>query len=149
MKRLLVVLLVAAIALSAGCVKEQPQITPDLTPLEAPTQIQIIKDITPQEAFNLIRNNEGNLDFVILDVRTKAEFESGHIENAINIDKNSEAFRDELNNLDKNKIYLVYCASGGRSKGAVAIMQELGFMTAYNMQGGISQWQQDGLPTVE
>ena len=148
MKRLLLILLViAAIALSAGCVKEQPQITADITPLEAPTQI--IRDITPQEAFTLIQNNEGNPDFVILDVRTAGEFAQGHIENAVNIDKNSETFREELNKLDKYNAYLVYCQMGSRSKGAVAVMQELGFMQAYNMQGGITQWRQDGLPTVE
>jgi len=136
MKRLLLILLVAAAVLTIGCPK-------------APVATRVFTDIPPQEAFNLIEDNEGNPDFVILDVRTPGEFAQGHIENAINIDYNSEIFREELNNLDKDKAYLVYCASGSRSKGAVAIMQELGFMTAYNMQGGISQWQQDGLPVTE
>ena len=148
MKRLLLVLLlVTAAILTVGCPKGPPQIDADITPLEAPTQI--IADITAQEAFTLIQDNQGNPDFVIIDVRTPEEFARGHIENAINLDCQSETFRDELNNLDKDKTYLVYCGVGGRSAGALAIMEELGFMEAYNMLGGISQWQAEGLPVTE
>ena len=154
MKKLLLILLVAALILSVGCPKTTtpeeetpPPVIEDNTPPEAPTQI--IADITVQEALTLIEDNQDNPDFVILDVRTHEEFAPGHIENATNIDKNSETFQDEINNLDKDKIYLVYCGSGGRSASALAIMQELGFMEAYNMLGGISQWQAEGLPVTE
>src|SRR4030042_1942402 len=154
MKRLLLILLVAAVILSVGCPKTTtpeeetpPPIIEDNTPPEAPTQI--IADITVQEAFTLIEDNQDNPDFVIIDVRTPGEFAGGHIENATNIDKNSETFRDELNNLDKDKTYLVYCGSGGRSASALAIMEELGFMEAYNMLGGVSQWKAEGLPTTK
>jgi rhodanese-related sulfurtransferase len=82
-------------------------------------------------------------------VRTAGEFATGHIENAMNLDYHSDSFRNELNNLDKNKTYLVYCAMGSRSADALAIMKELGFMEAYNMLGGINQWQEEGLPTTE
>ena len=64
-----------------------------------------IEDITPQEAFTLIQNNQNNPDFVIIDVRTREEFAEEHIENATNIDFYSEIFRDRLNDLDKNKTY--------------------------------------------
>ena len=145
MKRLLVVLLVAAIILSAGCAKTPPEITADITPQVAP----IIKDINTQDAFTLIQENQNNPDFVIIDVRTPEEFAQGHLANAINIDSYSDTFRDELNNLDKDKTYLVYCAVGSRSASALVIMQELGFMEAYNMLGGINQWQAEGLPITE
>jgi rhodanese-related sulfurtransferase len=138
MKGLLLILVVAALILSVGCPK---------TPPEAPTQI--IKDITTQEASTLIQNNQDNPDFVILDVRTHDEFAGGHIANALNLDYQSDTFRDELNKLDKNKTYLVYCGSGGRSAGAIAVMKELGFKEAYNMLGGISQWKTEGLPTTK
>ena len=147
MKRLLLILLVTAVILTVGCIQAPPKINADITPLEAPTQI--IADITTEEAFTLIQDHQGNPDFVILDVRTPEEFAQGHIENASNLDYLSETFRDELNNLDKDKTYLVYCGSGGRSAGALAIMAELGFMEAYNMLGGISQWQAEGLPVTE
>ena len=112
-------------------------------------QAQIIEDITPQEAFTLIQNNQNNPDFVIIDVRTREEFTEEHIENAINIDYYAESFQDELNNLDKDKTYLVYCRSGKRSRNALDTMKELNFREAYNMSGGIIQWTAEGLPTTK
>jgi len=82
-------------------------------------------------------------------VRTLAEFVEEHIENATNIDFYSEAFRDMLNNLDKNKTYLVYCRVGGRSGSALDIMAELNFREVYNILGGINQWKAEGLPTAK
>ncbi len=114
---------------------------------ETPTQI--IENITPQEAFTLIQENENNPDFVIIDVRTPEEFADGHIENAVNIDYYSETFRDELNRLGKNKTYLIYCRSGTRSGSALSIMEELNFGEVYNMSGGIIAWNGEGLPTVK
>ena len=128
---LLSVSLIIGVALAGGCV-----------------QAQIIEDITPQEAFTLIQNNQNNPDFVIIDVRTPQEFAEEHIENAINMDYYSETFRDELNNLDKNKTYLVYCRSGKRSGNALDIMKELNFREAYNI-GGIIEWKAAGLPTTK
>jgi len=110
---------------------------------------QIIEDITPQEAFTLIQENQNSPDFVIIDVRTPEEFADGHIENAINIDFYSETFQDELNELDKNKTYLVYCRSGRRSRNALDIMEELNFREAYNMSDGIIEWKAAGLPTIK
>ncbi len=108
-----------------------------------------IEDTTPQEAFTLIQNNQNNPDFVIIDVRTPEEFEGEHIENAINIDFYSEAFREELDNLDKNKTYLIYCRSGGRSGSTLDIMAELNFKEVYNVLGGILSWEAEELPTVK
>ncbi len=108
-----------------------------------------IKDISPQEAFTLIQDNQNNPDFVIIDVRTPDEFAGEHIENATNINFYSEAFQDMLNNLDKNKTYLVYCRSGGRSGNALNIMAELNFREVYNILGGVNQWKREGLPTVK
>ena len=107
-----------------------------------------IEDISPQEASNLIQDNQNNPDFVIIDVRTPQEFTEEHIENATNIDFYSETFRDMLNNLDKNKTYLIYCRVGGRSGSALDIMAELNFKEAYNILGGINLWKTGGFPTV-
>lgn len=108
-----------------------------------------IEDITPQEAFTLIQNNQNNPDFVIIDVRTPEEFGEEHIENATNIDFYSEAFRDTLNTLNKNKTYLIYCEVGGRSGSALDIMAQLNFKEVYNILGGINQWKAEGFPTVK
>jgi len=130
--------LIIGAVLAGGCAGKE---------IETPTQI--IEDITPQEAFTLIQQNQDNPDFVIIDVRTPEEFADEHIENAINIDYRSETFRDELNTLDKNKTYLIYCRSGGRSGNALDIMAELNFREVYNMSGGINQWKAEGLPTTK
>lgn len=109
---------------------------------------QIIENLTPQEAFTLIEDNQDNLGFVILDVSTPEEFAERHIENATNIDYYSATFRDELDNLDKDKVYLVYCPTGMRSGASLAIMEELDFVEVYNMLGGIDAWQEEELPVI-
>ena len=79
---------------------------------------------------------------VILDVRTEEEFESGYIPNAKNIDlRMGPGFIDEINTLEKNKSYYVYCRSGARSAQAVQLMRDLGFTETYNLLGGILDWE--------
>jgi rhodanese-related sulfurtransferase len=79
---------------------------------------------------------------VILDVRTEEEFESGYIPNAKNIDlRMGPGFIDEINTLEKNKSYYVYCRSGARSAQAVQLMRDLGFNQTYNLLGGILDWE--------
>ncbi len=113
------------------------------------TPPQIIEDITPQEAFTLIQDNQDNPDFIIIDVRTPEEFAEEHIEDAINLDYYSETFQDELDTLDRDTTYLIYCRSGVRSANALDIMAELDFREAYNMTGGINGWVAEELPTIQ
>jgi rhodanese-related sulfurtransferase len=113
------------------------------------SQAQVIKNITPDEALVLIEKNKDNSNLVILDVRTDKEFKGGHIENAINLDFYSETFTDDLNKLDKDKIYITHCQAGGRSAKTLEIMEDLGFIEVYNMEGGIAEWKKKGLPTVK
>lgn len=113
------------------------------------TSTQLIDDITAQEAFTLLQDNQGNSEFTIIDVRTPAEFSDGHIENAINIDFNSNGFENEISKLDRNKEYLIYCRSGNRSSGALEVMKELGFMNIYHLYEGIIGWTDSGYPTVQ
>ena len=78
---------------------------------------------------------------VILDVKTEAEFNEGIIANAINIDIHlGQSFISEIKSLEKTKNYYVYCRSGMRSAKACEIMNELGFENAYNLVGGIIEW---------
>jgi rhodanese-related sulfurtransferase len=112
------------------------------------SETQIIEDITPRAAFNLIQANKDNPDFVILDVRTPGEFSAERLENAISLDYYSNTFRIDLDNLNKNKVYLIYCRSGRRSGSALNIMQGLNFTEVYNMSGGINEWKAEGLPTI-
>ncbi len=88
------ILLVIGVVVGGGCAPSAIETSEQETPT------RIIEDITPQEAFTLIQNNQNNPDFVIIDVRTPQELAEGHIENVINIVYYSETFRDEINNLD-------------------------------------------------
>ena len=79
---------------------------------------------------------------VVLDVRTQDEVNKGIIPNAVHIDiYRGQGFIDEIKKLDKSKNYYVYCRSGGRSGQACAVMNQLGFEKAYNLVGGINDWQ--------
>jgi rhodanese-related sulfurtransferase len=105
--------------------------------------------ISVQEAAQLIEENRASPDFVILDVRTPAEFSEGYIAGALNIDYRDAAFSSNVDKLDKNKQYLVYCRTGARSTSAVQVMQEVGFKHLYNMTGGITRWVEEGYPTIK
>ena len=139
---LLVSLVIGAVGVS-GCVRSEVGTPSRETPA------RIFENVNPQETFALIQSNRDNPDFVIIDVRTPKELADGYIENVLNIDFYSETFRDELDKLDKDKTYLIYCRSGNRSGKALDIMAELNFTEAYNMLGGIIEWNAEGLPTVK
>ena len=114
-----------------------------------PSDTLQVQEVTSQEAFDLIQENHGNPDFIILDVRTSLEFHDGHIEGALNIDVNLPSFSEELEQLDRNATYLVYCRTGNRSKTALRIMDDLGFTRVYHLTNGITEWVDAGLPVIK
>lgn len=118
------------------------------TSLTTTPNTQNAPTISAADAYNLIQQNLNNPDFIILDVRTADEFNSGHIAGAINIDYYSSNFQADIGKLDKNKQYLVYCRTGIRGEAATQIMISLGFADVQNMAGGITAWIQDGYPIV-
>jgi rhodanese-related sulfurtransferase len=75
-----------------------------------------VANVTVGKAQKLIKEHAGKADFVILDVRTPAEFAEGHIDRAVNLDVQSRDFEKRLRTLDRNKSYLVYCRTGNRSR---------------------------------
>ena len=84
---------------------------------------------------------ESEEDFIILDVRTSEEFEQLRLPNSTNIDfYNPQNFILELEKLDKNKSYYVYCRTGSRSATTCDLMKEIGFTKTYNLLGGIAEW---------
>jgi rhodanese-related sulfurtransferase len=85
---------------------------------------------------------------ITLDVRTPSEFAEGHVEGARLIDFQSGNFENEIAALDKNATYAVYCRSGNRSGQAVKVMQDAGFTNVFNMNGGVIDWANAGLPLV-
>ena len=85
---------------------------------------------------------------ITLDVRTPIDFAEGHIEGARLIDFQSGNFENDIAALDKNATYAVYCRSGNRSGQAVKVMQDAGFTSVFNMNGGVIDWANAGLPLV-
>lgn len=80
-------------------------------------------------------------DFLIIDIRTPREFVAGHIKTAINLDFYEKDFQEKLNQLDKSKKIMIYCASGGRSLKALNQMKEMGFQYVIELEGGYRSWE--------
>ena len=83
----------------------------------------------------------------VVDVRTPAEYASGHIQGAENINWEGD-FQSGISHLDKTKTYAVYCHSGNRSAQATQAMADAGFTHIYNLDGGILNWIAAGYPLV-
>ena len=83
-------------------------------------------------------------DFILLDVRTQKEFESGHIPGALNLDIGSPSFEAEFGKLDAERGYLVYCRSGRRSARACSQMAEAGFGQLIDLAPGFNGWESAG-----
>ncbi len=66
----------------------------------------------------------------ILDVRTKGEYQSGHLRKSINIPLNN--LTGNIKKLDPNKPIITCCASGGRSAAARRILKDSGFTAVYD-----------------
>lgn len=87
-------------------------------------------------------------DLVVLDVRTPEEFATGHLEGAVLVDFYAADFAEQLAALDTDVSYLVYCRSGNRSGQALGVMEQLGFISAADVDGGIVAWTGAGLPVT-
>lgn len=96
-------------------------------------------DLRQEDWWSQLQNDE---NAVVLDVRTADECSEGIIPGAINIDIfKGQGFIYQVDELDKSKNYYVYCRSGNRSGQACNIMNQMGFVNAYNLAGGIMAWQ--------
>jgi rhodanese-related sulfurtransferase len=86
---------------------------------------------------------------VVLDVRTPREFEAGHIQGATNINFNDKDFAKRIEALDKKKIYIIHCASGGRSGQACEQIKTMNFKHMMHMNQGFSAWKEAGQPVAK
>ncbi|MDA8122677.1 MAG: rhodanese-like domain-containing protein [Deltaproteobacteria bacterium] len=105
-------------------------------------------NLSPAEARDLLGKRSGDPGFVLLDVRTRKEFDAERIAGAVIVDYNSPSFREKISQLDRSKPYLVYCRTGNRTNGAVKVMRELGFSNVSVFPGGITKWKEAGYPTT-
>lgn len=84
---------------------------------------------------------KNNPDAVVMDVRTPEEIAEGKIRGAMEIDYYSEDFKQQLDTLDRDNMYYIYCRSGNRSRKAAEMMQEMGFKKVFNLEGGYTAYE--------
>ena len=106
-----------------------------------------IELVSPDEAAQVIDDDPAGL--VVLDIRTPEEFNEARLANAINVDYYDADFADQLDGLDKDDPYVMYCRSGNRSSDAVKTMKDLGFVEVYEIDGGIVNWYDSGFPVEQ
>ena len=94
-------------------------------------------NITAEEAKEIMDNEE---DYIILDVRTQEEYDEGHIPGAVLIPDYEIGEKAPEILTDKDKLILVYCRSGRRSKEASKALADMGY-TNIKEFGGIIDWQ--------
>ena len=128
---LLFAALAASLALLAGCAlsKTKKDTSEDTTDKAA------YHKISAEEAYEMMASQE----VVVVDVRTREEHESGHIENAVLVP--NESIGSEMPEAlpDKEATLLIYCRSGRRSKDAAAKLLSLGYQNGYDF-GGVIDW---------
>ena len=92
--------------------------------------------ISAEEAYEMMVSQEV---VVVVDVRTREEYESGHIENVVLVP--NESIGSEMPEAlpDKEATLLVYCRSGRRSKDAAQKLLKLGYQSVYDF-GGVIDW---------
>lgn len=116
-------------------------IAQDKTPAIPKSQPRAPLNVNPDQAEQILRKQT---NVVILDVRTAKEFSAGHITGATNLDFYGQDFEKKLLELNKDKSYLVHCASGGRSAKVRDKMTNLNFQSIYHLEGGMKAWEKAG-----
>ena len=101
-------------------------------------QSPVIQDINKDQV-NIMINDK----VMVIGLRTEKEFENGKIGSSFNIDFQKREFIDNLNKLDKEKPYIIYCMSGNRSSKASHVMKSLGFKMIYHYKEGYEDWIKD------
>lgn len=94
-------------------------------------------EILPDLAKKILENDKNAM---LLDVRSIAEYNEGHISGAIVV-TDYELEKNILRVIaDKTQTILVYCTKGIRSKKAVKLLRSLGYINSYSIAGGLENW---------
>lgn len=108
---------------------------------------------------NIFGTKEGNIDeqkfdelmnqgYTIIDVRTPQEYQQSRIEGAQLINFYDPGFKRNVEALDKEGKYIIYCRSGSRSGNAISIFKQAGIKDVFHLSGGIISWHRAGKPLV-
>ena len=124
---------------SACSSKEEPNSEPNQDANSTSQEFQFT-NMKALEAAKILKDNP---NAVVLDIRTPAEFNEGHIPNAVNIDYKADSFESELDKLDRDTTYLMHCRSGRRSANSFETFKKLGFKNIIHMDDGILGWKEE------
>ncbi|WNC69275.1 rhodanese-like domain-containing protein [Thalassotalea nanhaiensis] len=104
--------------------------------------IQISSEIDQQQ---LLKMQTANEDFLLLDVRSREEFDEGHIPGSVNI--SHQELADKLDQVSqfKDKNIVVYCRSGRRAGIAIDILKENNFQHTSHLVGDMQGWKKSNL----
>ncbi len=108
--------------------------------------LNFIKQLFEQQKYKVLKPEEFSILLkmtnkpVILDVRTKPEFDREKIPNAMNLDVMNPSFANKIQHLNKKKAYFVYCQGSFRSKRACRKLSAANFEEVYLLKGGINKW---------
>lgn len=104
----------------------------------------VVTNLSAQRFQAIIANDKNGM---LLDLRTTEELkDKGYIKGAIQLDYLAKDADAQVDKLDKNKTYYIYCASGGRSSDCAEYMEKHGFKRVYTLEKGLSDWLLKGFP---
>lgn len=112
-----------------------------------------IKEVDVDQAESMMTERP---DLLVVDVRESSEHEQGHLSKALLVPRGIlEAAADPAYPKHnptfaaaRTRPVIVYCATGGRSAMAAAVMQMMGFKEVYSLAGGFAGWEQAGKPVT-
>ncbi len=137
MKKLIAIALMGCTLLTACGAQTQSTALSSQTASSSSSASAVYHSLTPKEAKARMDSKD---EIIVVDVRTKAEYDEGHIENAILI-PNEEISTEKPEQLpDLDAEILVYCRSGRRSKEAANKLVDMGYTNVYDF-GGIIDWE--------
>lgn len=138
MKRILLLLFIAVLAVLAGCTHKE-QI------MDGPGMINKYRHISQDDAQKMMEQADGH---VVVDVRRQDEYDAGHIPGAILIPNESIGKEKPAELPDLDQVILIYCRSGNRSKQAAEKLFNIGYTNLYEF-GGIQDWTGEIVTTEE
>lgn len=131
-KILMIVFMLSYINLFSGCEYLFPSLRSD--------------KISSEEAAVYLEKHKGDTEVVLVDIRTKPEFDSVRIENSVNIDFSLPDFPDTIGKLDKEKRYILVDQNGRKSAMAFELMKEQRFPKIHYIIGGMNEWTKCSFP---
>jgi len=102
------------------------------------------ESVGPMDAVRLM--NQGAL---LLDVRSQAEFDAGHVRDARHVPQDQVAASGEALKKYKDKVIVACCETGMRSGAAARVLRAQGFGKVVNLRGGLQAWRGENLPLVK